>query len=708
MSLFHLNWLAKQRRRLNEQCYELYRILDAPRVWYSINTDCHDQYDDVTSASFPTGYIFTFNIALSLVVLLAVIYSERPLDFAVFPTVILVATLLRLALNVASTRVVLLNGHNGTDAAGQVIKSFGEVVIGGNYTVGIVVFIILVVINFVVVTKGAGRVSEVSARFTLDALPGKQMAIDADLNAGLINQEQAIKRRTEVAQEADFYGSMDGASKFVRGDAIAGILVLIINIVGGLIIGIFQYNMNFNDAVHNYILLTVGDGLVAQVPSLLLSTAAAIIVTRVSSAQNMGQAVISQVFAKPRSLVIAAAIIGLIGIIPGMPHIAFILLSAGLAGIAYLFINQEKVKRDQQDKEQNEFSQISDSKLSELSWDDVNPVDVIGLEVGYRLIPMVDNAQGGILLSRIKGVRKKISQELGFLIPSVHVRDNLDLKPNHYRLSLAGVIMGESMIHPDKWLAINPGQVFGNLEGIPTRDPAFGMDAVWINENQKEKAHTLGYTVVDASTVVATHLSMILEQNSQQLLGYEETQQLLDKLAISSPKLVKELVPDGLTLGMVSKVLQGLLSEHIPLTDIRTIVETLAEYASKSKDTEYLISQVRIALSRLITQKISGLNEELPIITLKPELEQLLHNTLQNSGHGGVSFEPGMADKIQQALIQFAAQQQAKQESSVLVVQPSIRTVLARFVRTISSDFHVLSYQEIPDNKQIRIIGTVG
>ncbi|MFQ2986838.1 flagellar biosynthesis protein FlhA [Legionella pneumophila] len=657
---------------------------------------------------FLLDIFFTFNIALSLVVLLAVIYSERPLDFAVFPTVILVATLLRLALNVASTRVVLLNGHNGTDAAGQVIKSFGEVVIGGNYTVGIVVFIILVVINFVVVTKGAGRVSEVSARFTLDALPGKQMAIDADLNAGLINQEQAIKRRTEIAQEADFYGSMDGASKFVRGDAIAGILVLIINIVGGLIIGIFQYNMNFNDAVHNYILLTVGDGLVAQVPSLLLSTAAAIIVTRVSSAQNMGQAVISQVFAKPRSLVIAAAIIGLIGIIPGMPHIAFILLSAGLAGIAYLFINQEKVKREQQDKEQNEFSQTSDSKLSELSWDDVNPVDVIGLEVGYRLIPMVDNAQGGILLSRIKGVRKKISQELGFLIPSVHVRDNLDLKPNHYRLSLAGVIMGESMIHPDKWLAINPGQVFGNLEGIPTRDPAFGMDAVWINENQKEKAHTLGYTVVDASTVVATHLSMILEQNSQQLLGYEETQQLLDKLAISSPKLVKELVPDGLTLGMVSKVLQGLLSEHIPLTDIRTIVETLAEYASKSKDTEYLISQVRIALSRLITQKISGLNEELPIITLKPELEQLLHNTLQNSGHGGVSFEPGMADKIQQALIQFAAQQQAKQESSVLVVQPSIRTVLARFVRTISNDFHVLSYQEIPDNKQIRIIGTVG
>lgn len=657
---------------------------------------------------FILDIFFTFNIALSLVVLLAVIYSERPLDFAVFPTVILLATLLRLALNVASTRVVLLNGHNGTDAAGQVIESFGEVVIGGNYTVGLVVFIILVVINFVVVTKGAGRVSEVSARFTLDSLPGKQMAIDADLNAGLINQEQAVKRRTEVAQEADFYGSMDGASKFVRGDAVAGILVLVINIVGGLIIGIVQHGMSLTDALHNYILLTIGDGLVAQVPSLVLSTAAAIIVTRVSSAQNMGQAVLSQIFAKPRSLVIASGIIGLIGIIPGMPHIAFLLLSAGLAGIAYLFINQEKQRILMQAEAPADLNMTTEQNIAELSWDDVNPVDVISLEVGYRLIPLVDSAQGGVLLSRIKGVRKKISQELGFLIPSVHIRDNLDLKPNHYRLSLAGVIMGESVIHPDRSLAINPGQVFGDLEGIQGKDPAFGMDAVWINEGQKEQAHTLGYTVVDASTVVATHLSHILEQNSQQLLGYEETQQLLDKLALSSPKLVKELVPDGLSLGMVSKVLQGLLLEHIPLTDIRTIVETLAENAPKSKDAEFLIGQVRISLSRLITQKISGLNEELPIITLKPELEQLLQNTIQNSGSGGVSFEPGMADRIQQSLSQFAMQQQERQERTVLVVQPGIRSVLARFVRNISNDFHVLSYQEIPDNKQIRIIGTVG
>ncbi len=423
---------------------------------------------------FLLDVFFTFNIALSLVVLLAVIYSERPLDFAVFPTVILLATLLRLALNVASTRVVLLNGHHGTDAAGHVIQSFGEVVIGGNYTVGLVVFIILLVINFVVVTKGAGRVSEVSARFTLDSLPGKQMAIDADLNAGLINQEQAIQRRLDVAQEADFYGSMDGASKFVRGDAVAGILILAVNMIGGLIIGVFQHGMSVSDALHNYILLTIGDGLVAQVPSLVLSTAAAIIVTRVSSAQNMGHAVITQVISNPRSLIIASAILGVIGIIPGMPHVAFILLSSGLAGMAYLFTQQEKEKRRIESKKESDPSAVSGPSLStELSWDDVNPVDIISLEVGYRLIPLVDNTQGGVLLARIKGVRKKISQELGFLIPSVHVRDNLDLKPNQYRISLAGVVMGEATIHPDRSLAINPGQIFGELEGIKTHDPAF-------------------------------------------------------------------------------------------------------------------------------------------------------------------------------------------------------------------------------------------
>lgn len=657
---------------------------------------------------FLLDILFTFNIALSIVVLLAVIYSERPLDFAIFPTVILIATLLRLALNVASTRVVLLNGHNGTDAAGHVIESFGEVVIGGNYTVGLVVFIILMVINFVVVTKGAGRVSEVSARFTLDSLPGKQMAIDADLNAGLINQEQAIKRRSEVAEEADFYGSMDGASKFVRGDAIAGILILFINIVGGLIIGLVQHGMSVSDALHNYILLTIGDGLVAQVPALILSTAAAIIVTRVSKAQNMGGALVHQLISNPRSLIIASSILGLIGIIPGMPHVAFILIAAGLAGIAYVMIQYKELEKQAPVAVETDLPVANDNVIKELSWDDVNPVDIISLEVGYRLIPMVDNSQGGALLSRIKGVRKKMSQELGFLIPSVHIRDNLDLKPNCYRISLAGVIMGEAEIHPDRWLAINPGQVFGTLEGIGGKEPSFGMDAVWIQEGQKEQAHTLGYTVVDSATVIATHLSQLLDQNAQQLLGYEETQQLLDKLSQSSPKLVKELVPDAINLGMISKILQGLLAERIPLTDIRTIIEALAEHANKSKDTDYLISQVRIALSRLITQRIAGPSQELPIITLKPELEQLLQNSIQSAGGGAVSFEPGMADKIQYALLNFSSQQQARQESSVLVVQPGLRAVLARFVRNISKEFHVLSYQEIPDNKQIRIVGTVG
>lgn len=650
---------------------------------------------------------FSFNIAFSLIVLLAVVYSERPLDFAVFPTVLLLATLLRLSLNVASTRVVLLNGHEGTNAAGKVIEAFGEVVIGGNYAVGIVVFAILTVINFVVVTKGAGRVSEVSARFTLDSMPGKQMAIDADLNAGIINQEQAMHRRAEVAQEADFYGSMDGSSKFVRGDAIAGILILFINMLGGLIIGVAQHDMSFSDALHNYILLTIGDGLVAQVPSLVLSTAAAIMVTRVSKAQDMGKAVVSQVFGKPKALAITATILGVIGIIPGMPHVAFLILAASFGGIAYL-MQQKQLETERRPIVEAQSILSEEARPKELSWDDVNPVDVISLEVGYRLIPMVDQVHGGALLSRIRGLRKKISQDLGFLIPTVHIRDNLDLPPSNYRISLAGVVMGEASIMSDKVMAINPGQVFGELEGIKTTEPAFSLPAVWIAESNKDMAQNFGYTVVDSATVVATHLSQILETNSHKLLGYEETQQLLDKLALQSPKLVKELVPDTLSLGMVTKVLQGLLVESIPLTDIRTVVETLAESAPKSKDVEYLIGQVRVALSKLIIQKMSGLNEELPIITIKPELESLLQSAMQNATGQGASFEPGMADKLQQSIRRVAEQQHSKNEQAIIVVQPQLRYALARFVRSISSQIVVLSYQEIPDNKDIRIVGTIG
>ncbi len=658
---------------------------------------------------FALDMFFTFNISFSLVVLLATVYCERPLDFAVFPTVILLSTLLRLSLNVASTRVVLLYGHTGTDAAGQVIKSFGEVVIGGNYTVGLVVFAVLVVINFVVVTKGAGRVSEVSARFTLDSLPGKQMAIDADLNAGIIDQEESVRRREEVAQEADFYGSMDGASKFVRGDAVAGIVILFINIIGGLVIGVSQHGMTIGAASSNYVLLTIGDGLVAQIPSLVLSTAAAIMVTRVSKADDMGNAVMTQVFGNYRSLLITGGIIAVLGIVPGMPHLPFILIASAILSVAYyLKVMEDKKVITEKIEEQEKITQEEKPVMEELSWDDVNPVDIIGLEVGYRLIPLVDSNQGGVLLSRIKGVRKKLSQDLGFLVPSVHIRDNLDLGPTVYRILLAGVVMGEAEIIPDKLLAINPGQVFGKIEGTKTTDPAFGLEAYWIDSGIKEHVQSLGYTVVDVSTVIATHLSKVLEANAQQLLGHEETQKLLDKLAKTSPKLVKELVPDILPLGSVTKVLQSLLGEHIPVTDIRTIVETLAETAITSKAHEDLIQAVRLALSRMITQRISSMDSELPIITLQPELENILRTALENSGTTGAGIEPSMAEKLQQSLQKLYKQQESQQQPAVLVVQPMLRQLLARFVRNISSNMHVLSYHEIPDNKQVRIVGTVG
>lgn len=501
--------------------------------------------------AFLLDLFFTFNIALSLVVLLVTVYTRRPLDFAAFPTVLLIATLLRLALNVASTRVVLLYGHEGPGAAGNVIEAFGNVVIGGNYAVGLVVFLILMIINFMVVTKGAGRISEVSARFTLDALPGKQMAIDADLNAGLIDQEQARVRRFEVTKEADFYGSMDGASKFVKGDAIAGILILFINIIGGLSIGMIQYDLGFKEAIEIYTLLTIGDGLVAQIPSLLLSIGAAIMVTRQNTDEDMGQQVIFQLFDNPKALTITACILFVMGIVPGMPHFAFLFLALLASGAAYWLHRKQKTKAE--NKNLPAKSDVETPTQRELSWDDVQPVDVIGLEVGYRLIPLVDKDQGGELLERVKGVRKKLSQDFGFLIPPVHIRDNLELTPNSYRITLMGVAVGEAEIRPDQELAINPGQVYGMIDGERTRDPAFGLDAVWIREDQREHAQALGYTVVDSSTVLATHLSQLLTNNAAQLIGHEEVQNLLEMLSRSAPKLVENFVPDQLSLGVVVK-----------------------------------------------------------------------------------------------------------------------------------------------------------
>lgn len=658
--------------------------------------------------------LFTFNIALALLVLLAAVYVKRPLDFGVFPTILLIATLMRLALNVASTRVVLLEGHTGTDAAGKVIEAFGEFVIGGNYAVGIVVFAILVIINFVVVTKGAGRISEVSARFTLDAMPGKQMAIDADLNAGMIDADTAKQRRSEVVQEADFYGSMDGASKFVRGDAIAGIMILFITLIGGLAIGMTQHGMPFTEAVQNFSLLTIGDGLVAQIPSLVLSTAAAIVVTRVSSEQDMGGQVFSQLL-QPKALAVTAGILAVMGVIPGMPNLAFLSLAALCGGAAYWVAQREKQPAMAGAGVSPASGQASAPppgpapaapEVKELGWDDVAPVDLVGLEVGYRLIPMVDKSQGGELMGRIKGVRKKLSQDLGFLIPPVHIRDNLDLAPNSYRIMLMGVAIAEDEVFSDRELALNPGQVFGSLQGSECRDPAFGLEAVWIDGGQKEHAQTLGYTVVDPSTVVATHLSHILQSHAHELLGREEVQHLLDNLAKKAPKLVEELVPNALPLGAVLKVLQNLLAENVAIRDIRTIAETLADYAAQSQDPVFLTGVVRASLGRSILQNVAGLGAELEVMTLDPNLEQILQKSIQQSGEGGI--EPGMAENLHTALQEHTQRQEALGKPAVLLVSAPIRPLVARFVRHSISGINVLSYNEVPDDKQIKIIATIG
>ncbi|MBT3011700.1 MAG: flagellar biosynthesis protein FlhA [Candidatus Thiodiazotropha endolucinida] len=647
---------------------------------------------------------FTFNITLSLVVMLVVVYTRRPLEFSVFPSMLLIATLLRLALNVASTRVVLLEGHTGGDAAGKVIEAFGAFVIGGNYAVGLVVFLILVIINFVVVTKGAGRVSEVSARFTLDAMPGKQMAIDADLNSGLIDQDEARARREDIAREADFYGAMDGASKFVRGDAIAGILILFINIIGGLSIGMAQHGLDFSTASQNYVLLTIGDGLVAQIPSLLLSTSAAIIVTRVASSQDVGGQIVSQLFSSPKALSVAAAVLFLMGIIPGMPNFAFLTLSAAAAAGAWM-IWQRQMKPVEEPVIEEPVEQ---PEQRELSWEDVQPVDLIGLEVGYRLIPLVDRNQGGQLMNRIKGVRRKLSQEIGFLIPSVHIRDNLDLNPNSYRISINGVSVALADIFPDRELAINPGQVFGELQGTVTKDPTFGLDAIWIDPDQKDHAQTLGYTVVDASTVVATHLSEILQSHANELMGHEETQQLLDMLGRTAPKLVEDLVPKALSLSVVTKILQNLLTEHVPIRDFRTIAETLAEQSQRTQDPAALTASVRVALSRGIVQQLIGSSEEIPVAVLDPSLEQLLQRTLQASEEGQAGFEPGLAERLQNALSETTAAMETHGQEGVLLVAAPIRPWMARFAKHAAPGMHILSYNEIPDNRQIKVVTTIG
>jgi flagellar biosynthesis protein FlhA len=657
---------------------------------------------------FLLDVFFTFNIALSLVVLMVTLYARRPLDFAVFPTIILLATLFRLSLNIASTRVILLEGHNGAAAAGHVIEAFGEFVIGGNFAVGLVVFAILVVINFVVITKGAGRVAEVSARFTLDSMPGKQMAIDADLNAGLITQEQAQARRIEITTEADFYGSMDGASKFVRGDAIAGIVILFINLIGGFAIGMGQHDMTFGDAIQVYTILTLGDGLVAQIPSLLLSTATAIIVTRVSGdKEDMSQQVQAQMFANPKALGMTAGIVGVFGVIPGMPNFAFLSFAA-IAGAGAYLIHKKQREKPAPETLLAEEDSAQENAAPELSWDDVQAVDVLGLEVGYRLIPMVDQAQNGQLLERVKGVRRKVSQELGFLVPPVHIRDNLDLKPNQYRIMLMGVSSGEGEVFPDKELAINPGQVFGEVRGVATKDPTFGLDAVWISPSDREQAQALGYTVVDASTVVATHISQVIQDYASELLGHDEAQKLLDKLKDTSPKLVDELVPERMSLAIVVKVLQNLLTEKVSIRDLRTILEALTEKASTTQDPAQLTQHVRAALGRSIVQAIAGTDDELKVITLEPGLEQLLLQASQGAPEGQLAIEPGLAERLHTTLKEEAQKVEMTGQSAVLLVAPQIRAQLAKLFRFSLSNLHVLAYSEVPENRRISVVASVG
>ena len=648
--------------------------------------------------------LFTFNIALSMMVLLVALYVTKPLEFSLFPTVLLLTTLLRLSLNVASTRVVLLNGHTGPDAAGKVIESFGHFLVGNNYAVGLVVFIILVIINFVVITKGAGRIAEVAARFTLDAMPGKQMAIDADLNAGLIGEAEARRRRQDIAKEAEFYGAMDGASKFVRGDAVAGVIIMLINVIGGLTIGMLQHGLDVAQAAQNYTLLTIGDGLVAQVPALVISTAAGILVTRVSTEQDLNQQLLDQLGNRPQVLYITAGILGVLGLIPGMPHIAFLFIAASVAGLAYW------IERKRLEPPVVEEPVVAPVKVEapEVSWSDIVPIDVLGLEVGYRLIPVVDKNQDGELLRRIRGLRKKFAAEMGFLVPSVHIRDNLELRPNAYRITLKGVEVGSGDVSPGMYLAINPGRVLGALPGPQTRDPAFGLPATWVDATTRENAQAMGYTVVDASTVVATHLSSVIQSHAAELLGREETQSLLDHVGKEAPKLVEELVPKLLPLATVQKVLQNLLTEGVHIRDMRSILEALTEHAPRIQDAEELTASTRLALGRAIVQQIYGAAREVEVFALEPALEQILTQATQVRGGEGPGLEPGIAQRLMQQASQLTQAREQMGQPAVLLVPAALRTLLSRFLRRAAPQLRVLSQSEVPDNRMVKVVATVG
>ena len=654
--------------------------------------------------AFLLDLLFTFNIALSVMVLLVSMYTMKALDFAAFPAVLLFSTLLRLSLNVASTRVVLMHGHTGPDAAGKVIEAFGHFLVGGNFAVGVMVFIILVLINFMVITKGAGRIAEVGARFMLDAMPGKQMAIDADLNAGLIGEDIARKRRTEVAQEADFYGSMDGASKFVRGDAVAGLLIMVINIIGGLVVGVAQHGLDFSTAGKTYTLLAIGDGLVAQIPALVISTAAGVIVSRVTTDEDVGSQLTGQLFSNPQVLFLTAGIIGLMGLIPGMPNLAFLLIAGGLAWLGHGLLKRKPKQAAEKAAAAAQAALPAAPEAAEASWDDIALVDPLGMEVGYRLIPLVDQSQQGELLGRIKSIRKKIAQEIGFLVPVVHIRDNLEIKPNTYVISLKGVEIGRGEAFPNQWMAINPGQVTGSLPGTPTQDPAFGLPAVWIDGNLRQQAQIHGYTVVDACTVMATHLNHLIQTHAAELLGRQEVQQLLDQIAKTAPKLTEDLVPKLISLSTLHKVLQNLLDEEVPIRDMRTILDVLAEHAPTVKDATELTTLVRLALGRAITQQLFPGDAELQVIGLDGSLDSVLQQAMTSSS----GIEPGLADNLLRQAQAAIVRQEQMGLAPVLVVQHALRVLLSRFLRRSLPQLKVLSHAEIPDSRNIKITATIG
>lgn len=655
--------------------------------------------------TFVLDLLFTFNIVLSIMILLVAMFTQNTLEFSAFPTVLLFSTLLRLALNVASTRVILMNGHTGSEAAGQVVEAFGHFLVGGNFAIGIIVFVILIIINFMVITKGAGRIAEVGARFSLDGMPGKQMAIDADLNAGLIGEEEAKRRRKEVTQEADFYGSMDGASKFVRGDAIAGLLIMAINIIGGLVIGVMQHDMSASVAGETYTLLTIGDGLVAQIPGLVISTAAGVVVTRVANDQDVGEQMVGQLFTSPRVIVLAAGVIGLLGLIPGMPNFVFLLFTATLLGVAWWLRGREGDVQKSGGVQADALAAEDDvAQINEATWSDVQMEDTLGLEVGYRLIPMVDHEQQGQLLTRVRGIRKKFAQQMGFLPPAVHIRDNLDLAPTHYRILLKGVTIGQGDVQPDRWMAINPGCAEGEVPGTPCTEPTFGLPALWIDEVHRELAQTLGYTVVDPSSVVATHLNHLIGTHTEELFGRQEAQQLLDQITKQSPKLVEDLIPAVISLTTLHKVLQNLLAERVSIRDMRTIIDTLAEFATAQSDADELTTRVRIRLSRAITQQWFPGDDDIQLIGLDLSLEQLLVQATQS----GSAIEPGIAENLMKQTEQALQHQEGLGAPPVLLVNPALRLMLSRYLRRIFPQMAVLSSQEINTSRNVRMTYLIG